>query len=154
MCTPIHTHRQNQGHSSLWRSPVLYCDWMSGWPSVAICWPIDLASQRGPTQCQNVCSSISYQAHIYFHQHTHIVHVYILTMVHNGAVNDTNDLLVSHFSLLIFRIVFIYLSPSYCSRSPTFLWAFHRKKILTQAYIWVLSSPGKDVLFSIHSLTQ
>lgn len=43
--TCMHKHTQTrthvQGHPSPRRPSVLCCDWVSGWPSVATCWPID-----------------------------------------------------------------------------------------------------------------
>lgn len=67
------------------------------------------ASQRGPTQCQDVCCSASYQTHIYSRRHTH-------TFTFRRAICDTHGPALSHFTLILTSITisFIHrLSASY-----------------------------------------
>lgn len=75
------THSDNRKHArththpgssiTVATPPVLHCDWMSGWPSVATCWPIDFASQCGPTQCRDVCLfSVLSDTHLLSPTHT------------------------------------------------------------------------------------
>lgn len=77
------THTHNHGHPSLWRTPVLYCDWMSGWPSVATRWPIDFTSQHGPRMFVVV-------EHPIRHTFTLIqTHTQTLTLVVQSAIQGT-----------------------------------------------------------------
>lgn len=70
-CTYTRTHTSRVIHHCGDPPPLLHCDWMSGWPSVATCWPIDFASQCGPTQCRDVClSSVLSDTHLLSPTHT------------------------------------------------------------------------------------
>lgn len=131
----IYTHTQNLGHPSLWRPPVLYCNWLSGWPSVATCWPIDFASQCGPTQCRNVCCSASYQTHIYQHIHTQ---TYVYMHSHSRYWKKTFFLFPSHFT-------FFPHHPS--SKFYGFLWfIFNLLSLSASFYPSVLASSGPSFL--------
>lgn len=125
------TYTQNPAHPSLWRPPVLYCNWLSGWPSVATCWPIDFASQCGPTQCRDVCCSPFTLPNAYTHKDI-CIYAFTLTLLGERT----------------FLLKPFHLFPHYpSSRFYGFLWFIFTLLSLTASfYPSVLASSGPSFL--------